>query len=319
MKYTQQEYHDILQEALPASDFDFVTFNGTENPCEIVCNKCGSHFTFKVASNFKKRAKRGNLDICNKCETAGRTGLQKQRMEIIKNSSLIPLDFAIEDIRWSWKEKIDWQCRKCGHTFSRAPFAVSYTEEGTKCPWCEANFALLNDEMIDYRIEQTWGNEYTRVAPTTHNSKHKRRFKVRHNQCGFIWEVDCYHFLKERTGCPRCRASKGERKVREYLQKYNFIFEEQKIIPCGGHRVLRFDFYLEKSNKKYAIEYNGIQHYQPVKWFGSEQAFLKQQQCDKDKAEYCKNNDIILIKIPYNDETLLNSDLLAQRLNEQAL
>jgi hypothetical protein len=49
------------------------------------------------------------------------------------------------------------------------------------------------------------------------------------------------------------------------------------------------------------IEYDGEQHYKPIKFFGGESSLLKQKIKDKIKEEYCVNNQINLIRIKHND------------------
>ena len=58
-----------------------------------------------------------------------------------------------------------------------------------------------------------------------------------------------------------------------------------------------FDFYLPDNN--ICIEYQGQQHYYPIEHFGGKDRFEEQVQRDLIKKEYCKNNNVILIEIPY--------------------
>lgn len=317
MKYTEKEYKELLLKKLPNSDFDFLDFTGTEYPATIICNKCKKTYTFQVAANFAKRARRGNKDICSFCEPSKNNEIRASYQKILLESSIRPVENDLLEIRWSNKDSIKWRCIKCNHIFKKSPFNITMSKEGFKCPYCEATYSYLNNDIMDFQIKQFWGDEYSRVGEATKNERSQRRIKVRHNSCGFIWEVDWFHFIKEHTGCPRCKSSKGEKKVRDYLKSYNFSFLEQKTINLGKKGVLRLDFYLEIDNKKFAIEYNGIQHYKPVKYFGGEAAFQRQKKCDQDKKEYCKEQGIELIIIPYDNEELLNSELLAQRLRGQ--
>jgi hypothetical protein len=67
---------------------------------------------------------------------------------------------------------------------------------------------------------------------------------------------------------------------------------------------LRFDFYLEEFNT--SIEIQGKQHYEPVDFGGrprewSIQDFKIQQIRDQIKRDYCKENNIKLLEIPYWD------------------
>ena len=54
---------------------------------------------------------------------------------------------------------------------------------------------------------------------------------------------------------------------------------------------------------KIAFEYHGIQHYiYPNYWHKTEDIFKAAQQRDKNKEQYCQENDITLIVIPYTEE-----------------
>ena len=51
------------------------------------------------------------------------------------------------------------------------------------------------------------------------------------------------------------------------------------------------------------IEYQGIQHYRPVKHFGGTDAFKVQKHRDKLKRDYAKENGYTLIEVPYTENT----------------
>lgn len=50
------------------------------------------------------------------------------------------------------------------------------------------------------------------------------------------------------------------------------------------------------------IEYQGIQHYEPIDFFGGEEGFLKRQELDNRKRELCLKNNVRLIEWNYNLE-----------------
>ena len=62
------------------------------------------------------------------------------------------------------------------------------------------------------------------------------------------------------------------------------------------------------------IEYNGRQHYEAIDYFGGEKHYESQIKHDKIKANYCLNNKINLLIIPYwdidNIEYILNKELI---------
>ena len=72
------------------------------------------------------------------------------------------------------------------------------------------------------------------------------------------------------------------------------LFPKQKPKFLKG---LEYDGY--NNELKMAVEYDGIQHYKPVKQFGGEKGFIKTQKRDAKKEKMSKLNKIILIRVPY--------------------
>lgn len=70
---------------------------------------------------------------------------------------------------------------------------------------------------------------------------------------------------------------------------------------------MRFDFYLPDHNT--CIEYDGIQHFKIIEYFGGRSGFMKQKHRDKIKNNYCKENNIKLLRISYNDFNNINNIL----------
>ena len=95
--------------------------------------------------------------------------------------------------------------------------------------------------------------------------------------------------------CPKCNSPKGERKIIKYLESNNISFIHDKNI--WNENDLRPDFYLPSYNL--VIEFDGIQHFEPVEHFGGERNFKITQKRDRDKNEYCKKNNINILRIPY--------------------
>lgn len=101
-------------------------------------------------------------------------------------------------------------------------------------------------------------------------------------------------------------TSKGNYKIGQLLQEANILFEAEKIFQsCQDKKPLPFDFYI---NNEYLIEYDGIQHFQ-------EGIFDYEYTHNHDiiKNQWCKDNNIPLIRIPYTHYDLLNlNDLLLE-------
>lgn len=127
--------------------------------------------------------------------------------------------------------------------------------------------------------------------------------------CGNIISVRGDSLVGGNTSSCGCLKSKGQKKVAQILTDYKISFELEKTFeacrnPKTGSR-LRFDFYV---NKQYIIEYDGIQHFKDNLFF--KQTLQEQQTLDAIKNQWCKNNNIPLIRIPYTKlDTLTISDL----------
>ena len=102
---------------------------------------------------------------------------------------------------------------------------------------------------------------------------------------------------------------------RDLLNKYSIKFIPQhKFDDCKNKNVLPFDFYLPDYNT--CIEFNGIQHYKAIEYFGGEKRFKEQNKTDLIKKEYCKNKKIKLIIIKYNEKIDKITKILKIKMDE---
>ena len=129
--------------------------------------------------------------------------------------------------------------------------------------------------------------------------------------CGNETVVDGPNWLNgsiRSCGCKRFK-SVGEETIETFLNESNIVYLPQhRFDGCKYKRELPFDFFLPDYNV--CIEYQGIQHYEPVEWFyDTENTFEERQKRDQIKREYCKDNGILLIEIPYfyNNEKIKNT------------
>jgi hypothetical protein len=109
-------------------------------------------------------------------------------------------------------------------------------------------------------------------------------------------------------GCPICNESKGEKGIRQFLENNKILhITQKKFNDCKNKKKLSFDFYLP--DKNICIEYQGEQHYRPIKYFGGDKVFELYKFRDNIKRNYCQLKGIKLIEIKYNENIL-------QKLNE---
>jgi hypothetical protein len=109
--------------------------------------------------------------------------------------------------------------------------------------------------------------------------------------------------------------SKGEAAVAQYLEERNIQFTAQKKYPnCRHKQLLSFDFCLKLNNTEILIEYNGRQHYEPVKIFGGDDKFADQTIRDSIKKEFASANGIPLITIHHS---IISKNNIATYLDEE--
>lgn len=124
------------------------------------------------------------------------------------------------------------------------------------------------------------------------------------------------------------RGSSGENKVKEILEKFGFtnyvdspdgsddyiyIYDEpwkdfEKTRKKGGKdRLLKFDFRIPMVGAPLIIEYDGKHHFSPQRFSSqvtketAQQKFVKQKKHDKQKNDYCEDNGVPILRIPYYD------------------
>ena len=131
--------------------------------------------------------------------------------------------------------------------------------------------------------------------------------------CGTIKSVNGGSLRNGSSKSCGCTKSWGEEKIIQLLTNNNIVFEKEKIFPdCiypNTNFHAKFDFWV---NNSYIIEYDGKQHFGIGGW-NNENNFKIIQEHDDFKNNYCKKNNIPIIRIPYTQYTELNlEDLLLE-------
>lgn len=101
-------------------------------------------------------------------------------------------------------------------------------------------------------------------------------------------------------GCQQ--QSAGELKIMNLFEENSINYQEQYYISEFS-KFAPFDFAIFNNEKKLLglIEYDGEQHFKPVEAWGGEEKLKIQQERDMKKNQWCKENNIRLIRIPYTD------------------
>lgn len=161
------------------------------------------------------------------------------------------------------------------------------------------------------RVGERFGNLV--VKEMLYRYKGEKTYCICQCDCGNETIAHIGNIRSGRTASCGCLEGKslGERLIKDILIENEVDFIQQKRFDdCKHILTLPFDFYLPNYNT--CIEFDGIQHFQPIEFFGGEDEFNRLKINDSIKTEYCKLNNINLIRLPY---TLSNEEIKEQILN----
>lgn len=152
-------------------------------------------------------------------------------------------------------------------------------------------------------------------------NKHGRILYRCRCDCGNEIIVLSYCLVQHHTSSCGCLNSYYNMYIKQFLDS-NKIANKPEYTIFVGDNYYRFDFYLPQYNL--FIEYDGEQHYKPVRYHTqsddeAEQNFKRTQKHDKIKNLYCEDNHINLLRIPYWEKENINEIIsnYLQRLNER--
>lgn len=186
-------------------------------------------------------------------------------------------------------DKIIITCKKHGEFYQRASSHL----EGVGCFKCGAESRLSSKEKFIELSKKVHGDKYDYSKVIYRGNK--KKVEIICPIHGSFYKKPNNH-TSSKSGCPLCCESKGELLVQSILKKYNINFIREYMIPLNRYR---YDFYLPDYN--IFIEYNGKQHYAPVKMFGGDEAFEITKERDKSKKILVNINKGYLITISYQN------------------
>ncbi len=183
-------------------------------------------------------------------------------------------------------------------------------------------FSMHNPYTI-YNIKEVWmkQNAPNLELLTDKWKGNTMKLKLKCKSCKKLFYMQATNFLcRDRDGyrvtCPYCETSKGEAKIAEILDSFNITYKKQyRFDNCRSVKTknqrLPFDFAIINKEKKlvFLIEFDGEQHY--TGWHYDTKSLKSIKQNDNIKNQYCTDNNIPLLRIPY-----WNFDNIEQILEE---
>lgn len=206
----------------------------------------------------------------------------------------------------------------------------SLRSQGTKSCGCY-RAEVSSERMLEDLSGQRFG--MLTVVDRGENIYHPNgSFSVTWNcncDCGGKVTVQSGNLKNGHTQSCGCISSRGEAAIRQYLTNNNINYQPQyNFEDCLDIGLLRFDFGILDANNNllFLCEYDGQQHFEPVIFgnFSYEVAVEKYNDLvrrDNIKNEYCINNHIALLRIPYweysNIEVILSEYIEHKRYIRQ--
>lgn len=202
---------------------------------------------------------------------------------------------------------IDILHKKCGKIFSTSSPSNLLYQNVKGCPYCygkikrtleSTNAELIEKGFNDYSVSKVWTKDGHSYGHFTHTCDLC-------NNSQFDMRITDF-FSKHDQKCPICKVhsnqSRGIKAIKRYLKKNKIKFEtEVRFEECKDKLYLPFDIYIEDMNL--IIEFDGIQHFKKVDFFCSDDSnsFETTKKHDKIKNKFCKDYDINLLRIKYNE------------------
>lgn len=292
----KQQLHYICNNH-PNEGIQTITYDALKNSAKFACKRCA----YEYISDIKRMS---DKDIKSVVESKG-----FELIEIIKEKHT----------------KIKYICPKHRNKGIQTKLLYDFTSEenGHGCIYCSGMAQITNQEFIERMYNL---NSCIKIKSKYIN--HHSDIDCECSECGYKWTNKASNLMYGDGNCPNCGGSKGERKIRDILNKYGIQYQREysfNDLVSDNNVVLRYDFaLLNNVGIYYLIEYDGIGHYEPVDFNGkgkmdAEKIFKDRLKYDNRKNDYAENHNIPLLRIPYwdfdNIEKILDREFHALSIN----
>lgn len=213
------------------------------------------------------------------------------------------------------KKQAYWKCKcKCGVIKSVSGTAL---RNGTSTS-CGCRKKEITSKLGQQRFKDLSNQQFGKLKVISLDGKDN------HGCYKWLCECECGNFIsvrgaslieKNTKSCGKCNnISLGEQKIKKLLEEHNIYFEQQKTFKnCkypDTQSLVKFDFYVDN---RYIIEYDGRQHFKADKTkntWNTEENLKRTQERDEFRNNWCKENNIPIIRISYKDlDTFIFQDI----------
>jgi very-short-patch-repair endonuclease len=299
-----------------------VNYINTETPVEIICNKKdkdgNEHGPWRTLPTKHMKSVGGS--ICPKCNAERLRELYSSTTdEFIERAKKVHGDkYDYSKVNYvNAHEPVSIICdKKDENDDEHGPFTKTPKNHlsGSGCPKCSAEkkrqqYALTTDEFIE-RARKVHGDKYE-YGETKYVNAHTPVLIICNeknkngNEHGPFLQLPTIH--ARGSGCPICVVSKGEKEIKELLDKQGIKYiQEYQNKYCTSFKnrtkkctLLEFDFYLSEMNV--LIEFDGVYHFKKYH-SNTNDDFMSSVLNDREKNSFTKLKGIKLIRISYLDK-----------------
>lgn len=269
MKHSSKEISINKLAELNFSMVDDSLYINTNTRMIIKCNTHNIEWESTVGDAYRK------AKYCDECRK-----LDGDWKEVARKNNYVILS---EDGKYA-----TFQCELSHEPWTTQKFHI----KSTKCKECSGT--KLSKQTV---VDKITSLGFKLLSEDSFNSTRE----VGNFECskGHTWSCHISNVYSEKSGCPECSTTTGERRCRFILEtifKKPFI-KTRDVVKINNQR-LELDMYNEELN--ICLEYDGPQHYfEDKNFFHKEGGFEEQVQRDSLKKKYCVDNRIKLIVVPY--------------------
>lgn len=243
---------------------------------------------------------------CKKCGTSRSSKKLRCTLEdFIKTSKCIhenKYDYSKAVYGLNNQEKVCITCLSHGD-FLQSP--DNHINKKSGCPKCMIDNRKYTTEEFIAKAKIVHTNLYS--YENSDYKKHNEKIAITCKKHGIFWQNPENHLAGK--GCTKC-IRKEEYRLEQMLRcRFNDMhIDTQKAIYSEEHgRVRYFDFLLTKGYNKIIVEYDGKQHFVPVRFSAkmtkkqAKYKFDRQKETDRLDAAFCNSNGIVLFRVKYNE------------------
>lgn len=242
-------------------------------------------------------------------------GHEKIQQENEKNQNMIGKKFGrwtvlyLTEERNKRREKL-WHCQcECGNEKDVTTYLLtSGQSKSCGCLQKEASAKLGHNSFMDISNERF--GKLVAIKPIFSNNRDKHTKWLCKCDCGNTVIVDLGNLRSGKSQSCGCVSSQNEENIIKMLIENNISYEYQYEFNDLPNKP--FDFYI---NNQYVLEYDGQQHfiYSSCGWNDKEK-LIRTHKNDLTKNKFCFDNNIPIIRIPYNKKYTFK-DLLLESTN----